>query len=101
MILKPILVSVNFPTLAVLATLTGFATCATSSSAPAASHPRALAAAARVRPTLERDLQARGLQFGDPVFIRAFKEERVLELFEKTQIPPDASVRNGRYQFAP
>lgn len=44
-------------------------------------HPRAAAAAARVRPALERDLDAAGLEFGDPVFIRAFKEERQLELF--------------------
>lgn len=42
---------------------------------------RAAAAAARVRPELERALAAKGLQFGDPVFIRAFKEERLLELF--------------------
>jgi murein L,D-transpeptidase YafK len=44
-------------------------------------HPRAAAAAARVRPALERDLTAAGLKFGDPVFLRAFKEELVLELF--------------------
>ena len=44
-------------------------------------HPRAIAAAARVRPSLERDLAAAGLYFGDPVFLRAFKEERQLELF--------------------
>lgn len=44
-------------------------------------HPRAAAAAARVRPPLERDLTAAGLKFGDPVFLRAFKEERLLELF--------------------
>jgi murein L,D-transpeptidase YafK len=43
--------------------------------------PRARAAAANVRPGLERDLSAIGLKFGDPVFIRAFKEERQLELF--------------------
>lgn len=42
---------------------------------------RALAAAASVRPALERDLAAAGLRFGDPVFIRAFKEEKQLELF--------------------
>lgn len=42
---------------------------------------RAKAAAARVRPALERDLAAKGLRFGDPVFLRAFKEENVLELW--------------------
>ena len=42
---------------------------------------RAVAAAARVRPAMERDLAALGLKFGDPVFIRAFKEELELELF--------------------
>jgi len=42
---------------------------------------RAAAAAARTRPGLERDLTAIGLHFGDPVFIRIFKEERVLEVW--------------------
>lgn len=42
---------------------------------------RATAAAANARPALERDLAAAGLHFGDPVFIRAFKEEKQLELF--------------------
>ena len=46
-----------------------------------AQHPRAAAAEKRVRPDLERDLKAAGLEYGTPVFIRAFKEERVLELF--------------------
>jgi murein L,D-transpeptidase YafK len=48
-------------------------------------HPRAVAAAARVRPALERDLAVAGLRFGDPVFIRAFKEERRLELFVRNR----------------
>ncbi len=43
--------------------------------------PRAAAAAANVRPGLEHDLTAAGLKFADPVFIRAFKEEKRLELF--------------------
>jgi murein L,D-transpeptidase YafK len=47
--------------------------------------PRAVAAAANVRPDLERDLKARGLRFGDPVFIRAFKRERKLELFVRNR----------------
>ncbi len=46
---------------------------------------RATAAAANVRPHLERDLTAAGLQFGDPVFIRAFKEEKQLELFVRNR----------------
>lgn len=49
------------------------------------SHPRAAAAAAKLRPALVRDLTAAGLSFGDPVFIRAFKEERRLELFVQKQ----------------
>lgn len=46
---------------------------------------RAAAAAANVTPGLKRDLEEKGLEFGAPVFVRAFKQERVLELF----------VRNG------
>ncbi len=46
-----------------------------------AGEPRATAAAANVRPALTRDLTAVGLKFGDPVFIRAFKEENQLELY--------------------
>lgn len=42
---------------------------------------RAKAAADRVRPELERDLAAKGLRFGDPVFLRAFKEEEELEMW--------------------
>jgi murein L,D-transpeptidase YafK len=47
--------------------------------------PRAAAAAANVRPALERDLTAKGLKFGDPVFMRAFKEEDQLELFVRNR----------------
>lgn len=46
---------------------------------------RAATAAANVRPALERDLAAAGLHFGDPVFIRAFKEEKQLELFVRNR----------------
>jgi murein L,D-transpeptidase YafK len=46
-----------------------------------AARGRDAAAAARVRPALETALKAAGLRFGDPVFVRAFKEERLLELF--------------------
>lgn len=42
---------------------------------------RAKAAAERVRPELETALAAKGLHFGDPVFIRTFKEEKQLELW--------------------
>lgn len=42
---------------------------------------RAQAAAARVKPGLERDLSAQGLRYGDPVFIRLFKHEHQLELW--------------------
>lgn len=42
---------------------------------------RAKAAADRVRPALEKDLAAKGLHFGDPVFLRGFKEEGQLELW--------------------
>lgn len=47
--------------------------------------PVAEAAAQNVKATLERDLAAAGLHFGDPVFIRAFKEERLLELFVRNR----------------
>ncbi len=47
--------------------------------------PRANAAALNVRPALERDLTAVGLKFGDPVFIRAFKEENQLELLVRNR----------------
>ena len=55
-------------------------------------HPRAVAAAARVRPSLDRDLTAAGLHFGDPVFLRAFKEERQLELFVQQR-------KTGKFQL--
>lgn len=42
---------------------------------------RAAAAAARVTPLLEPALEAKKLQMGDPVFLRAFKEEKELELW--------------------
>lgn len=52
---------------------------------PSQPQARATAAAARVRPALERDLKSAGLEFGAPVFIRAFKEERLLELFVRSR----------------
>ena len=42
---------------------------------------RAAAAARRVRPILEPDLKAKSLRWGDPLFFRAFKEERELEVW--------------------
>ena len=47
--------------------------------------PRAEAAAARVKPTLEADLAKKNLRLGDKVFIRAFKEEKMLEFFIENQ----------------
>lgn len=47
---------------------------------------RAAKAAANVRPALERDLAAVGLRFGDPVFIRALKQERELELYVRNRV---------------
>lgn len=59
--------------------------------------PRAAAAAANVRPALQRDLTAAGLVFGDPVFIRAFKDENVLELFVRNR----ASGKFDRFRTYP
>ena len=42
---------------------------------------RAKAAAANTRPGLVRDLSALGLKFGDPIFIRVFKDEALLEMY--------------------
>jgi murein L,D-transpeptidase YafK len=42
---------------------------------------RAASAEVRVRPALEAALEEQGLKFGAPVFVRAFKEEMVLEVF--------------------
>jgi len=53
---------------------------ATSKLAPPA-HPRAAAASQRVRPALEAALYQKDLRFGDPVFLRAYKKERILEVF--------------------
>lgn len=59
---------------------------------PPHQHPRAVAAANRVRPDLERDLRAANLVFGDPVFLRAFKEEMLLEVFVRSR-------KTGRYEW--
>lgn len=40
-----------------------------------------MAAAHRVGPELQAALTAQGLQLGDPIYLRAFKRERVLEVF--------------------
>lgn len=42
---------------------------------------RSQAAAERVRPRLETELQKRNLKFGAPVFVRIFKEPAILELW--------------------
>jgi murein L,D-transpeptidase YafK len=54
--------------------------------------PRAEAAAVRSRPAFEKALAEKNLKLGDKVFIRAFKEERVLELFIENQ-------STGRYEL--
>jgi len=46
----------------------------------ASANERSRKAEAAVKPGLVRDLKAVGLEYGSPVFIRAFKEERELEL---------------------
>lgn len=43
--------------------------------------PRSQKAIAQVRPGLEKDLQARGLKWGAPIFIRIFKESLELEVW--------------------
>lgn len=53
---------------------------------------RATAAANRVRPLLEADLRAKGLHFGDPVFLRVFKQKRQLELWIRHR-------ENGKFQL--
>lgn len=45
------------------------------------SSPRSLRAIASVAPSLTRDLEAMGLEYGSPIFMRAFKEERELEIW--------------------
>lgn len=55
----------------------------TEKSTAAPTSQRAEEAAERVTPALTRQLAARGLKFGDPVFIRIFKEPRDLELWVK------------------
>lgn len=48
-------------------------------------HPRAAEAAKRVRPQLEQDLGEAGLRLGDPIFIRAFKEENIVEIHVRNE----------------
>ena len=48
-------------------------------------HPRAAEAANRVRPQLEQDLGAAGLRLGDPIFLRAFKEENIVEVHVRNE----------------
>lgn len=54
--------------------------------------PQAEAASDRVQPSIETALAEKNLKLGDEVFIRAFKEERVLELFIESQ-------STGRYEL--
>lgn len=53
---------------------------------------RAAAAKARVIIEIERDLARKGLHFGDPVFLRAFKDERLLELWMRRR-------ETGKYEL--
>lgn len=45
------------------------------------SSPSSEEAVTRVRPALEAELEAVGLKFGSPIFIRIFKESRELEIW--------------------
>jgi murein L,D-transpeptidase YafK len=63
------------------AAMTVLPACGKKQPQPAPGPARAAAAATRVRPLLEPELARNGLHLGDPVFLRAFKEERQLELF--------------------
>lgn len=53
---------------------------------------RAKIAEQRVRPSLESALAAKNLHFGDPVFLRAFKEEKQLELWVRQRA-------SGKYEL--
>ncbi len=53
---------------------------------------RAAAAKARVISQLGKDLAEKGLHFGDPVFLRAFKDERLLELWMRRR-------ETGKYEL--
>lgn len=50
-------------------------------SARCQSSSRSKDAETRVRPRLTKELKQAGLEWGSPVFLRAFKEERILELW--------------------
>jgi murein L,D-transpeptidase YafK len=58
---------------------------------------RARAAAERVLPLLQNSLSALGLKAGDPVFLRAFKEEGILELWMR----PSGASRFVLFQSYP
>jgi murein L,D-transpeptidase YafK len=53
---------------------------------------RAAEAKARVLSDLQKDLAEKGLHFGDPVFLRAFKDERLLELWMRRR-------ETGKYEL--
>ncbi len=55
---------------------------------------RARAAAARVTPVLERQLGAKHLRLGAPVYLRIFKQEAELEVWVRAQPPHD---NEGKY----
>ena len=58
---------------------------------------RDLRVAKRVSPQLKKDLLAKGLKFGQPVFIRIFKEEKELELWVQNE---NQFVRFRTYSIA-
>jgi murein L,D-transpeptidase YafK len=47
------------------------------------SSARSVKAIARVKPLLEKEMSAKGLKFGAPIFIRIYKEEKELEMWVK------------------
>lgn len=64
-----------------LALLTGLLGIAVSSATEVPSSPRSRAVSSAVIPGLVEELEAQGLAFGAPIFIRIFKDSRELELW--------------------
>jgi len=66
------------------------------SGTPASAHAkdRAGTAAERVRPELEAALKKKELRFGDPIFIRIFKESNELEVWVQGQREPKTIARD-------
>ncbi|MFO7914316.1 MAG: hypothetical protein R6U43_01305, partial [Candidatus Krumholzibacteriales bacterium] len=47
------------------------------------SSPRSREAISSVKPGLGKELEEQGMEYGAPIYIRIFKEERILELWVK------------------